>query len=205
MTTAFQGKRVLPRHNAQLAALVGSRICHDLISPVGAIGNGLELMQMAGNDAAELALISDSLSNAQARIRFFRIAFGAASQDLVAESEIARILSDLAASARQRVHWQVTGDVPRAQTRLVFLAIMCLENALPFGGDITVTCDGGQWHVCGKAPRVLIDEKLWEALNRTGAEVAPSEVQFALLPLLMEEEGRRPRTRIGQNEIVILL
>lgn len=82
---------------------------------------------------------------------------------------------------------------------------MCLENALPFGGDITVTLDGGQWHISGQAPRMLIDEKLWDALNRPGAEVTPSEVQFALLPLLLEDEGRRPRTRISPNEIVILL
>ncbi|MFD1510976.1 histidine phosphotransferase family protein [Lacimonas salitolerans] len=195
----------MTNHNAQLAALVGSRICHDLISPVGAIGNGLELMQMGGSGGAELALVHDSLANAQARIRFFRLAFGAAGQEPVAEAELRRILSDLAISARQRVHWQVGGDVPRAQARLVFLAIMCLENALPFGGEIAVTRDGSQWTITGKAQRMLIDEKLWEALNRSGADVTPSEVQFALLPLLLEEEGRRPRTRIGQNEIVILL
>ncbi len=53
-----------------LAALIGSRICHDLISPIGAIGNGLELLSMAGAGGPEVALISDSVSNANARIRF---------------------------------------------------------------------------------------------------------------------------------------
>lgn len=110
----------MSRHSAQLAALVGSRICHDLISPVGAIGNGLELMTMGGGDSAEMALVNDSLSNAQARIRFFRLAFGAAGNEPVSEGELRRILSDLAAAARQTVHWQVAGAVPRAQARLVF-------------------------------------------------------------------------------------
>ena len=65
--------------NANLAALVGSRICHDLISPIGAINNGLELLGMSGDmSGPELELISDSVANANARIRFFRIAFGAA-------------------------------------------------------------------------------------------------------------------------------
>ena len=62
-----------------LTALVGSRICHDLISPLGAIGNGLELLQLSGlPQGPEWALIAESVENASARIRFFRIAYGAA-------------------------------------------------------------------------------------------------------------------------------
>ena len=62
-----------------LAALLGSRICHDLISPIGAIGNGLELLMMDGSAAGpEMALISESVGNANARIRFFRVAYGLA-------------------------------------------------------------------------------------------------------------------------------
>ena len=58
-----------------LAALVGSRICHDLISPIGAIGNGLELFLMDTAGGPELALITESISHAKARIRFFRVAY----------------------------------------------------------------------------------------------------------------------------------
>ena len=54
-----------------LAALIGSRICHDLISPIGAIGNGVELMMMDGTaKTPELALIAESVANANARIRY---------------------------------------------------------------------------------------------------------------------------------------
>ncbi|MEO0403208.1 MAG: histidine phosphotransferase, partial [Pseudomonadota bacterium] len=65
--------------NVNLAALIGSRICHDLISPIGAINNGLELLGMSDQrDGPEIDLISESVENASARIRFFRIAYGAA-------------------------------------------------------------------------------------------------------------------------------
>ena len=65
-----------------LAALIGSRICHDLISPIGAIGNGVELMMMDGTaKTPELALIAESVANANARIRYFRVAFGSAGAD----------------------------------------------------------------------------------------------------------------------------
>ena len=67
--------------NVNLAALIGSRICHDLISPIGAINNGLELLDMNGGvQGAEMELISGSVGNAGARIRFFRIAFGSFSE-----------------------------------------------------------------------------------------------------------------------------
>lgn len=194
----------MSKHSAQLAALVGSRICHDLISPVGAIGNGLELMRMGGGQGPEMSLVNDSLANAQARIRFFRVAFGAAEKgQSIGETELRGILDDLAGAARQELRWQVAGDVARAEVRLVFLAIMCLENALPFGGTITVTREGATWAVTGRSDKLLIDEKLWDALNRPGADVAPSEVQFALLPLLLDDIGARPRTRIGPEEIAI--
>ena len=59
--------------NINLAALIGSRICHDLISPIGAINNGLELLGMSdAREGPELELISESVGNASARIRFFR-------------------------------------------------------------------------------------------------------------------------------------
>jgi histidine phosphotransferase ChpT len=62
-----------------LTSLIGSRICHDLISPLGAIGNGVELLAMSGTaPGPEMDLISQSVENANARIRFFRVAFGAA-------------------------------------------------------------------------------------------------------------------------------
>ena len=62
-------------NNLDLAALVSSRICHDLISPIGAINNGLELLNMSGlaHDGPEIQLIGDSVKSARARIRFFRI------------------------------------------------------------------------------------------------------------------------------------
>ena len=71
------------------AALIGSRICHALISPVGAINNGIELIQMTTPSLGpEMAMISERLTNASARIRFFRIAFGAAGEQLVGRQEV---------------------------------------------------------------------------------------------------------------------
>src|ERR1700755_2421458 len=61
-----------------LAALLCSRVCHDIISPVGAINNGLELLDEGGADGDAMKLIRQSARNASARLQFARIAFGAA-------------------------------------------------------------------------------------------------------------------------------
>src|SRR4051812_46031134 len=61
-----------------LAALLCSRVCHDIISPVGAINNGLELLDEGGADEDAMRLIRQSAKNASARLQFARIAFGAA-------------------------------------------------------------------------------------------------------------------------------
>ena len=64
-----------------LVALVGSRLCHDLISPLGAIGNGVELLTMTATTLSpELQLITESVAAANARIKFFRLAFGRAGE-----------------------------------------------------------------------------------------------------------------------------
>ena len=60
------------------AALLCSRVCHDIISPVGAINNGLELLEEGGSDEDAMRLIKQSAVNASARLQFARIAFGAA-------------------------------------------------------------------------------------------------------------------------------
>ncbi|WP_226781097.1 histidine phosphotransferase family protein [Oceaniglobus trochenteri] len=164
-------------------ALLGSRICHDLISPLGAISNGLELLAMAGVvDGPELNLINESVENANARVRFFRVAFGAVS----AEQEIGRaeILSTLAhmTGGRLTIDWQIDGAVPRAECKLAFLLLQCLESALPWGGRITAWRNGGRWRIEGRADRIKPLPDLWRAATRQATEggIDASQVHFPL-------------------------
>lgn len=178
-----------------LAALVGSRICHDLISPIGAIGNGMELLSLTGGDSsAEMALINDSVDHANARIRFFRIAFGAAGPDqMVGRAEITAILADLAKGGRYSYQWQPTGDARRAMVRCAFLMVQCLETALPLGGSITIDHDDDTWHLVGTGRRIVVDPDLWATLTDPHSDYphSPAQVQFALLPAMLAEQGGR--------------
>ncbi|MBQ2263195.1 MAG: histidine phosphotransferase [Loktanella sp.] len=189
-----------------LATLVGSRICHDLISPIGAIGNGLELLSLTdGDTGAEMALISDSVQNANARIRFYRIAYGAAGAGQVLNSqEVLSFISILARGGRFTYFWQVAEDRPRREVRCALLLLQCFETAMPLGGDIHVQFTDGRWIMRAHSLRFRIDDALWQQMVAGERSLACSAalVQFALMPGYLEEAGRSLQIDISADQII---
>lgn len=188
------------------AALVGSRICHDLISPVGAINNGIELIQMTTPSLGpELALISESVTNASARIRYFRIAFGAAGDQTVGRAEVTSILKDVYANTRLTVVWGPEDGVSRKMVRLTFLALMCLETGMPYGGRIEVAEDAGRLLITGHADKFKIVDDLWQMLTGTPSDqdLRPAQVQFGLMPALAAQDGFKIDTQIAEETVTI--
>ena len=188
-----------------IAALLGSRICHDLISPIGAISNGVELLLMDGAARGpEMTLVAESVAHANARIRFFRVAFGQTSKDQrIGLAEIRSILADLAQGNRTTVDWISGADLSRRETKLAFLCMLCLETALGQGGRITVERGETRWTVTGTAPRLRIDPDLWEALSNPQAEtdIGAGQVQFLLVPEEVARQHRRLTVEISETEI----
>ncbi len=192
--------------DVNLAELIGSRICHDLISPIGAITNGLELLEMVGGtQGPEMELIAGSVGSAGARIRFFRVAFGSAGEQPLGRAEVAELLKDVEKAGRVRVNWNLTEAVPRNQVKLAFLALMCCESAMPFGGDVTILGDGRNWSVTGIGDKLNLDSDLWKNLptGRFSNKVTPAHVQFALLPDAAVALGRRVAVDTTSTRIVI--
>lgn len=178
-----------------LAALIGSRICHDLISPIGAIGNGVELLMMDRASASpELALIAESVASANARIRFFRVAFGAAGGDQrIARGEVAAILADMTRGGRLEVEWSSPPELSRREVKLVFLLLQCLESALAWGGRVRVEATDSGWSMTAAAGRLRIEPPLWETLGeaRAPSQIGAAQVHFALVPGELQAQGRR--------------
>lgn len=189
-----------------IAAMIGSRICHDLISPVGAISNGVELLNMAGTTGGpELSLISESVENANARVKFFRIALGMASPgQMTSRTEISNILKGVATS-RLNYLWEPTADMPREEVKLACLMMMCLETALPRGGEIRLARSGGQWSVRARSERLNPAPDLWARLGAlTSTEgLTPSDVQFILAPMQAAALGRRITHSSGDGVLTL--
>lgn len=190
-----------------LAALVSARLCHDLISPIGAIGNGVELMQLdPGGASAELDLVAGSLASALAKLRFFRLAFGPADREGPMRGEEAAGLVEAMFAGRFRVAWPAPGEaLPRGRARLVALALLCVERSLPLGGAARVASDGETLVIEAEGQRVAAPEALWAEAR--GGPRAPGlradGVQFALLARALEGEGMGLEARFSETGIAL--
>lgn len=183
----------MPDTSDTLATLIGSRICHDLISPVGAITNGLELMELSGGmEGPELELITDSVHNAGAKIRFFRIAYGMASDQMIGRLEVVSVLNDISKGGRLVYEWMPEEAHSRADVRLVFLALQCCETAMPYGGTVVIARYDDRWVLNCETRKLNLDPDLWRAVrgDLPVDGTMPAHVQFALLPRAARELGR---------------
>lgn len=195
----------MTNQDRDLTALIGSRICHDLISPLGAIGNGVELLQLSGlGDSPEMALIAESVTNANLRIRFFRVAFGAAAEgQALSGREIQAVLAPGVDGRKIKIDWQPTGDLPRTEVKLAFLALQCFESAMPWGGALKVIRNDGRWQMSAHADRLNIDPDLWGLLSTVNPDldVPPAQVHFALLRPELLRQGRSATIQITEQTI----
>ncbi|MBP1804356.1 histidine phosphotransferase family protein [Rubellimicrobium aerolatum] len=196
---------VEPDGEAGLAATLASRICHDLASPLGAIANGLELLALAGVEPSpELDLLSQSVESGSARLRFFRIAYGAAGTRSVGRSEVARTLASLSKGSRIALEWEVAGDHPRQEVKAVFLLIQCLEAALPSGGCICVSRSADGWTLTAEGSRIRFDASIWDTLGpcRADPPSGSAQVQFGLLAHALTKLGRRLDVALSEGRIL---
>lgn len=176
-----------------LSALVSARLCHDLISPMGAIGNGLELMQLSQPAVtAELDLVAGSLGSALAKLRFFRIAFGPSEAQGRLSTEEIRAVTDAMFSGRFSVDWDADApDLSRGAVKIAFLALLCVEKSLPMGGAACVAARGEAIAVTAEGRRTAPPAALWDLVAEGGETdgLRPDGVQFALLRRALDEAG----------------
>lgn len=195
-----------------LISLVASRLCHDLVSPLGAIGNGIELMHMMGtgfsiSDNEEIKLIEDALHTARTRINYFRIAFGpAGSKQRVSQAELSGFIADAERAGRMRIQTDAPNDHARSIIKLVLLSLMCLEAAMPWGAEVTITEKDGKWCLSGSAERTRHDPVLWQWLNgHDHGSTFPeaSGVQFVVLGVYARQINRSVRWSLTETSCEI--
>ena len=121
-----------------------ARVCHDLISPVGAVNNGCELLGEEGADFTEQAkrLIGDSASQAARKLAFFRFAFGTGgSGDTVDTEWLTEIASGFFQGGKISLEWDFPEpEFPQILGKLLLNLLLCAAECLPRGGSLTSTC-----------------------------------------------------------------
>ncbi len=131
----------------ELAALISSKICHDVISPVGAIYNGLEILGDDSDPSSRdyaMDVIRNVTVQASARLQFARFAFGAAgSAGAEIDLQTAREISQgFIGDTKHKLSWSApSGYLPKNQVKLLLNLVAISVNALPRGGNIDVVID----------------------------------------------------------------
>jgi histidine phosphotransferase ChpT len=161
-----------------LAALMCSRVCHDLINPVGMVNTGLEVLSDESNvDMHEDAidLIRTSSRQANAKLNFLRDAFGAAgsSPGIIPLDDVKKKTEDMYQDAKAGFIWNLSTDgLPKGRARLLMNLSMLAINTLPRGGDITVSVsgEGETMELKCTGRRAKLEEKVETALSGKAPE-----------------------------------
>lgn len=159
-----------------LAAMLCSRVCHDLINPVGAIGNGLEVLAdptQAAMAADAQDLIAKSAKQARAKLEFARLAYGASSTagtdfDTRECERVAKIYFEI---EKAELDWQIAPMLmPKHKAKLLMNMLLIAATAVPRGGVVTVAVEGPTGNESLILSATSDPEKKQKTLMPSGAE-----------------------------------
>lgn len=191
MTSASLKEKESPMHNTMIDAtvleLLASRICHDLISPVGAVNNGVEFLEDMGADAGDeaIALISMSAQAAAARLQVFRLAYGAGGRDPnIKPWDIHKTFDNLiTADGKIKQNWDARAvfadvELPEGFCKILTATLMLAAECMPKGGAIGVTHENGETRVIAGGPDAAPRAQVREAL---AVELDPADLDPRLV------------------------
>ncbi|MBP2567252.1 histidine phosphotransferase ChpT [Agrobacterium tumefaciens] len=194
-----------------LAALLCSRVCHDVISPVGAINNGLELLDEGGTDDDALDLIRTSALNASVRLKFARLAFGASGSAgaSIDTGEAEKAAQDFAAAEKKA---EVSWNGPRAivaknRVKLLLNLFLVSYGAIPRGGNVDVMLESpdgdARFEITVKGRMMRVPAKFVEIYEgRLEEAVDAHSVQPYYTLLLAEEANMAVEYKVHDDRIV---
>ena len=200
-----------------LASLLCSRLCHDLLSPVGALNNGLELMADEQDPAMRercMELLNESARASANKLKFFRLAFGAAGGfgETINTQEAHAALAGLFGAEKQlELGWIVAGDaLPKGAVKLLLNLALIAGDALVRGGrlDVGAERDGTRLEIVIRAegPRILLDPTLRETLTKgsAGGTVEPRAAGAWLAHALASEAGGEIRLSEPSEPVLMI-
>lgn len=188
----------------ELASLLASRLCHDVVGPVGAIQNGLELI--AEDDSmTEMAmdLIRKSAAQATAKLQFARMAYGAAGgAEVLDPGEAARLTDAMFAGERANLDWRWNGEAaPRVHIKIAMLLATFALGAVPRGGTVSVSHDADGMLVVAAEGGAIRTPPFTEIVTDGGDVTDPRAVQAALIERLAATAGWRVVTETSENAL----
>jgi histidine phosphotransferase ChpT len=202
---------------ADLASLLCSRLCHDLMSPVGALNNGIELLADEQDPEMRekcLELLADSARASANKLKFFRLAFGAAGgfgEEIDTLEAQAALEGVFGPEKRIELGWMVAGDkLPKGAAKLLLNLALLAGDALVRGGRLDVGAENRDGEVelviRAEGPRILLDPALRETLatGGGGGTVEPRAAGAWLAHNLAVEAGGSIQLSDPESETLLI-
>jgi len=197
--------------SAEFASLLCSRLCHDLLSPVGALNNGLELLADETDPemrARCMELLAESATASANKLKFFRLAFGAAGGfgELVDTREARAAVEGLHGNGKVKLGWMVEANaLPKGAIKVLLNLALIAGDALVRGGQLDVAAEGGEIVIRAEGPRLVLDPELRNALlgEVDPDMLSPRAAASWLVHLLVSDQGGT--VQVSQPEDGVLM
>lgn len=198
--------------SAEFASLLCSRLCHDLLSPVGALNNGIELLADETDPEMRercMELLAESARTSANKLKFFRLAFGAAGGfgEQVDSREALTALEGLHGPAgKVKLGWMVeAATLPKTALKVLLNLALIAGDALVRGGQLDIGAEGGEIVIRAEGPRLILDAEIRNALlgESDPDMISPRAAAAWLVHLLLSEHGGT--VQVSQPEEGILM
>jgi histidine phosphotransferase ChpT len=199
-----------------LAALLCSRLCHDMLSPVGALANGLELLadeQDPEMRARCMELLEQSARISTDKLKFFRLAFGAAGGfgEAIPIDEAQSVVEALAADAKRvTINWAIAEpSLPKPAVKVLLNLAHIALDALVRGGTLDIGAErrDGAVEIVARArgDRIAFDETIGRALqgDLPDSEITSRTAAAHMIALVAEEMAGGLQYKLGEGVLVL--
>jgi len=195
----------------EFASLLCSRLCHDLLSPVGAMSNGLELLADEHDPdmrARVMELLADSARASADRLKFFRLAFGAGGgfgESLDANEVRSAVEGLVRANPRIELGWLVeTPTIAKGAAKILLNLAMIGFDSLVRGGRLDAGVEGGEVVVRAEGPRLVLDAEIRSVLAGGQGAVTSRTSAAWLIRKLAEGEGGSVAVADSEDGVLLL-
>ena len=202
--------------SVDLAALLCSRLCHDMLSPVGAMSNGLELLADETDPAMRaqcLELLAMSARASSDKLRFFRLAYGAAGGygEMVEVAEAKAVIDSLVESAKRvEANWAMdAAKLPKDAVKVLLNLAHIALDALIRGGTLDIGAEllGGNTEIVVRASgdKIAFDESVGKALQGELplAELSSKTAPAHMIAMLAESAGGGLQYKLSDGALVL--
>ncbi len=199
----------LERIDSRILELMASRLCHEFVGPVGAVANGVELIEETNNALAEeaLGMVGTSARELASRIKFYRVAYGFSGLSSNNLAELRSLALAIFENGNAKLNWPMPPMAPQLEDgegKLVLNMIALAKGALSRSGEVLVDIEGEELIVKVQGKAVGLAEDLINAItgNQHFDEMTPRNVHGFWSSLLARRVQRSLRyVAVSSDEI----